>query len=121
MVKQTPSVRMYKNGVEIDERTNEYIRKRIEKIKKYTGKILEFEVEIDMDKKGKFRAEIMIKTPYKLYRVEKMSESIEGSVDVAVDSLKIQITKDKDKIKELRERGAISLKKKLVVDKDARF
>jgi len=119
--KKTPSIRMMYKDVSIDERTRDYVEKRVRKLEKYIDKILEFEVEICMDKKGKFRAEIMVKTPYNLYRSEEISESVEGSVDVAVDELQKQITKDKDRIKELRERGARSLKKKAVIAEEARF
>lgn len=107
--------------VSLDQRTQDYIYKRIEKLNKFNGKILEYEVEIIMDKKGKFRVELMVKTPYKLYRTEETTESVEGSIDIVVDEMKNQIVKDKDKIKELRERGARSIKKKTVIAEEARF
>lgn len=111
---------MYKN-ITLDDRTKDYIIKRIQKMEKFLKKSLEYEVEIEMDKKGKFRAEIMIQTPYKLYRTEEISESVEGSIDMAIEIMQRQIVKDKDKLKELRERGARSIKKKITIDKDARF
>jgi ribosome-associated translation inhibitor RaiA len=91
------------------------------KLGKFCKNALEYEVEIDMDKKGKFSVDLMVKTPYNLYRIEEQSESIEGSVDIAVDEIKNQIVRDKGKIKGLRVRGARSLKKKVVLDGDARF
>jgi ribosomal subunit interface protein len=95
----------------------------MEKIDRFSKKFseLNYETEIYMDKKGKFGVDLMLKTPYKLYRVEEMSESIEGSIDLAVDNLKNQLVKDKDRLKELRERGARSIKKMVVVDESARF
>jgi putative sigma-54 modulation protein len=117
------NLRMMCKGVKIDERTRDYIEKRINKIAKFINNEKEniYEVEINMDKKGKFRAEIMVNTPHKLYRMEETSESVEGSVDMAVDELKNQISRDKDKMRELRERGARSLKKKVVLDENARY
>ena len=117
------NLRMMCKGTKIDERTRDYIEKRISKISKFINGEKEtlYEVEISMDKKGKFRAEIMIKTPYKLYRLEETTESVEGSVDLAVDELKNQISRDRDKIRELKERGARSLKKKTVLDENSRF
>ena len=53
--------------------------------------------------------------------IEETTESIEGSVDLAVDELKNQICRDQDKRRELKERGARSLKKKTVLDENARF
>ncbi|MFA6048209.1 MAG: ribosome-associated translation inhibitor RaiA [Parcubacteria group bacterium] len=121
MEKIVPNVRLMCKNVKLDERTEEYIYKRIEKLNQFNGKVLEFEVEICMDKKGKFRAELMVRTPYKLYRTEETTESIEGSIDIAVDEMKNQLVKDKDKMKELRERGARSIKKKTVIAEEARF
>jgi len=108
-------------GVKIDNRTEEYIEKRLMSLDKLLKNILIKEVEIDLDKKGKFRVEVMIKTPYNLYRSEETTESIEGSIDVVANELKIQIKKDLEKIKTQKKRGRISIKKKIVVDKDARF
>jgi len=117
------NLRLMCRGTKIDDRTQDYIEKRISKISKFINGEKEtlYEIEIDMDKKGKFRTEIMIKTPYKLYRKEETTESVEGSVDLAVDELKNQISRDRDKIRELKERGARSLKKKTVLDENARF
>lgn len=122
MVEKTiPSVRLACKGLKLDSRTEDYIYKRINKLEKFNSGILEIEVGIMLDKKGKFHVHLMVKTPHKLYRQEEMSESVEGSVDMAVDEIKKQIVKDKDKLKELRERGARSLKKKTVLDGNARF
>ena len=115
------AVRMFYRGVTIDERTKEYVEKRLEKAKKILRNILEIEVEIDMDKKGKFRVEIMLKTPHSLYRAEDVSESIEGSTDIACGELYRQVVNYKDRIRDLKERGGRSLKKKMVLDENARF
>lgn len=111
---------MYKN-VKIDDKTRDYILKRLESVDKIIEIILQKEIEIDLDKKGKFRVEVMIKTPYDLFRAEETTESIEGSIDLVVDELKIQVVREKDKRKTLVKRGARSIKKKIVVDESARF
>ncbi|OGI29393.1 MAG: ribosomal subunit interface protein [Candidatus Moranbacteria bacterium RIFOXYA12_FULL_44_15] len=118
---KTLNLRMHYNGLEIDDRTKDYIVKRVQKMEKFLKKSLEYEVEIKMDKKGKFRVEVMIKTPYELYRAEEISESIEGSVDMAAECLQRQIIKDFDRAKDLQERGARSIKKKTVLSESARF
>jgi ribosomal subunit interface protein len=115
------SFRLFFKGVKIDGRTESYIRKRLEGLGKMLKKINHVEVEISLDKKGKFRVEIMVQTPYQLYRTEETSESIEGSTDIAVDELKNQIRKDTEKVRTLRLRGRRSIKKKTVIDKNARF
>lgn len=109
-------------GVKIDDRTQEYINRKIESVEKLLDGPVRAEVEIDMDKKkGKFRVEVMLKTPYALYRAEETTESIEGSIDFVEDELKNQIRKDIDKIRTLRKRGRMSIKKKLTVAQEARF
>ena len=120
-VENMKNMRLFFKGVKIDERTEDYIRKRLMTIQKLLFKILRVEVEIDLDKKGKFRVEVMIKTPYKLYRAEDTTESIEGSVDSVTEDLKIQINRDKDRLVTLRRRGGRSVKKKAVIDENARF
>jgi len=115
------NVRFMYKGLRADDESKAYILKRLARLDKVTEKVLHKEVEVDLDKKGKFRVEVMIKTAYELFRAEETTESIEGSIDLVVDELKVQITKDKEKRKTLMKRGAQSIKKKVVVDKSARF
>lgn len=115
------NMRLFFKGVKIDARTENYIRKRLGTLEKLLDNILRVEVEIDLDKKGKFRVEVMVKSPYKLYRAEETTESIEGSVDIVEDELKAQIRRDKDKSRTMKRRGGISIKKKAVINKDSRF
>lgn len=114
-------IRFLQKGVEIDERTNDYIEKRLTRIAKLVDPATQFEIEVDRDKKGLYRVEVMVKTPHNLYRAEDMSESIEGSVDIAIDELEVQLAKNKGKSRDLKRRGLRSIKKKLVVDESARF
>lgn len=108
-------------GVDIDDRTKDYVLKRMERIEKLVDKVTEFEVEIEQDKKGKFRVEIMAKTPHNLYRAEETTESVEGSTDVVIDELEGQIDKKKNRNRDLKLRGNRSIKKKLILDESARF
>ena len=113
--------RFLSRGVEIDDRTSEYIEKRLMRIEKLVDPATQFEVEISRDKKGMFRVEVMVKTPHNLYRAEETTMSIEGSIDVAIDELEVQLAKNRGKARDLKRRGARSIKKKLVVDEAARF
>jgi ribosomal subunit interface protein len=114
-------MRLFFKGVRTDERTKKYIQKRLEAFEKIIDKPFNVEIEIDLDKKGKFRVEVMIKTPYDLFRAEETTESIEGSIDLVSSQIKIQIKKDKDKRETLVKRGGRSIKKKITLDKNARF
>ncbi|OGI17648.1 MAG: ribosomal subunit interface protein [Candidatus Moranbacteria bacterium RIFCSPHIGHO2_02_FULL_40_12b] len=120
-IENMSNMRLFFKGLKIDERTENYIRKRLATIEKILHKILRVEVEIDLDKKGKFRVEVMVKTPYNLYRAENTTSSIEGSIDTVEDELKNQIRKDKEKMRDLRKRGRRSIKKRVVIDENARF
>lgn len=115
------NVRFMTKGVNVDDETKDYVMKRLETMDKFVGKVIQTEVEINMDKKGKFRVEVMIKTPRDLFRAEETTESIEGSTDLIVDQLQAQIVDAKEKFRTLRERGARSIKKKTVIDENARF
>lgn len=115
------TMRFLFKGVAIDDRTRDYILKRLERIEKLVDPVSQFEVEVDKDKQGKFRTEIMVKTPHTLYRAEETTLSIEGSTDMVVDELIGQIIKEKNKKHDLKLRGQRSIKKKLVVDESARF
>jgi len=107
--------------VTIDGRTREYIEKRLSGIEKINNQIIKIEVEIDRNKRGLFRIEVMATTPRDLFRSEETTESIEGSIDIVVDELKRQIVKKKNKLWTKIMRGARSIKKKMSIDKNARF
>jgi len=102
--------RYYYRGVKIDDRTYDYIEKKIIATEKLLDKVGQIEIEIDLDKKGKFRVEVMIKTPYKLFRAEDTTESIEGSIDSVENQLKGQIKNAKDKRKTLIRKGGRKIK-----------
>ncbi len=118
----TENLRFLFKGVVVDQTARDYVEKRLSTLdKKFMEEVLKTEVEIDLDKKGKFRVEVMIKTPRNLFRSENTTDSIESSIDLTVEELQEQIVHQKDKVRTIRKRGALSLKKKLVVDAAARF
>jgi ribosomal subunit interface protein len=117
----TENMRFFFKGVAIDDQTREYIEKRLGTLDKFLDNIIKSEVEIDLDKKGKFRVEVMVHTPRNMFRADNTTDSIEASVDMVTDELQTQITHLKDKLRTLKKRGAISLKKKVVLDEEARF
>ena len=114
------NLRLFCKNIKLDDRTKDYIMKRIQKMEKFLKKALEYEVEVSMDKKGGFYVELMIQTPRKLYRVAETSESVEGSIDMAVAEMQRQVVGDIDRLRDLKKRGARSIKKKMVVNEDAR-
>jgi ribosomal subunit interface protein len=120
------NIRYLFKEVKIDDRTNDYVTEKIEKLGKFFRSLkkdaeVSAEVEIDRDKKGKFRVEVMLFTPYQKYRGEDTTISIEGSIDSVYEELETQIRRDREKIITLTRRGGRSIKKKMVVDESARF
>jgi ribosomal subunit interface protein len=120
------NIRFLFKEVKIDGRTKDYVSEKIEKLGKFFRSFkkdaeVSAEVEIDLDKKGKFRVEVMLFTPYQKYRGEDTTISIEGSIDSVYEELENQITKDKERMITMTRRGGRSIKKKMVVDENARF
>lgn len=108
-------------GMDLNERSKEYILKRLKEIEDLFHDLSLFEIEVDLDKKGFYRVEVNIREPHKLHRGEETSKSVEGSIDMIIDKLRSHIVREKDKRRDLRERGARSIKKKAVLDEAARF
>jgi ribosomal subunit interface protein len=118
----TENVRFLFKGITVPQKTRNYIEKRLATLdNKFMEDVTLTEVEIDLDKKGKFRVELMIKTPRNLFRSENTTDSIEASTDLNIEELSEQITHQKDKVRTIRKRGALSIKKKAVVAVEARF
>lgn len=104
-----------------DDKARGYIVKKITKLEKLVDQASKIEIEVDKNKQGKYRVEVMIRAPRHLYRAEETSESIEGSVDLVAEKLLGEITRDKEKHLTMKRRGARSIKKKTTVDALARF
>lgn len=117
----TENVRMLYKGLQVDERTQEYIEKRLSTLDRFIDNIIKAEVDIAVDKKGKFQVEIIVQTPRNMFMAQNTMDSIEGCVDIAMDEIQNQIVRLKDKLHTLKKRGAMSLKKKTVLDTNARF
>ena len=122
MVYDPMKTRFLFQGVELDGVTMKYVSKRLKRIEKLLDAASKLEVEVDRDKKGKYRVEMMVVLPKnRLYRAEETSESVEGSVDGVVDDIERQITEAKDKKGSLERRGARSIKKRLTLDAKSRL
>jgi ribosomal subunit interface protein len=120
------NIRFLLKDLKIDDRTENYVTEKVERLGKFFRSFKEdaeisAEVEIDLDKKGKFRVEVMLFTPYAKYRGEDTTESVEGSIDSVYEEIENQIHHDKDRLITLQRRGGRSLKKKMVIDEEARF
>lgn len=104
-----------------DEKSRAYILRKISRLEKLFDGASKIEVEVDKNKQGKYRVEVMIRAPRHLYRAEETSASIEGSTDIVVEKLQSELTRDKEKHLTAKRRGARSIKKKAILDTSARF
>jgi len=100
-------------GVEVNALARDYILKRLERVEKLVDPVSKFEIEIGINEQRRFRVEIMVSTPYHLYRAEEATETAEGSTDIVVDKLESQIVHDKEKRKNLKRDGAREIKERL--------
>ncbi|QQS61375.1 MAG: ribosome-associated translation inhibitor RaiA [Candidatus Moraniibacteriota bacterium] len=113
-------------GVDVSARTRMYIEKKLEVVERVfvdaqIRELIIADVEIEKDKRGEYRVEIMLKTPKNTFRSENISDTIENAMDLGQEDLKRQIREVKEREAVLKKRGARSIKKKMVIDKDARF
>ena len=115
------STRFLIHGLELNSKQRMYILKRLATVEKLVDPVSNVEVEVGQNKKKQYRVEVMIHDPHKQYRAEKLSESIEGSIDMVVEKLLSEVVRDKEKVRDLRRRGARSIKKRVTLDGSARF
>lgn len=115
------NIRYFFQGVKADEQTKGYMEKKMQSLDKMIAKVTRIEVEIEKQKRGNIRVEVMVKTPRTLYRSDNVSDTIPSAVDLILEELKNQVRSKKEKAATIRLRGARSIKKKLVIDKNARF
>lgn len=108
-------------GLTIDEDTQDYIEQRLAKLEKILSDLARFEIEVDAEKKGFYRVEVMVIEPRHQWRAEETQESIEACIDLVVDELHSQIIREEEKYADTKIRGERSLKKKLTIDPIARL
>ncbi|MBD3238822.1 MAG: hypothetical protein GF332_04265 [Candidatus Moranbacteria bacterium] len=115
-------VKFYNHGLDLKQETREYILPKVQKMQKYiSNNNTQAQVEIQENKKGIYTVEVQIQFPGNRYLARETGKEIEEAADLALDDLKAQIIKDKNKRRTLQKRGAISIKKKLSIDENARF
>ena len=84
-----------------DKKLIEFIEKRTEKLSKFYSKIISVDVVLKLEKTGKIQdkvADIKISIPGAILVAKDSSKVFEESIDNAVDSLKRQLLKHKEKM-----------------------
>ncbi|MBD3244670.1 MAG: ribosome-associated translation inhibitor RaiA [Candidatus Moranbacteria bacterium] len=115
-------IKFYTPGTKVEKETKKYLAAKIEKLKKHiSNQNVNSQIEINSLNNSEFRVEIQIKFPGNHYISEEKGTKIEEAGDLALADMERQIKKDKDKRRTLQQRGAMSIKKKMSIDKGARF
>ncbi len=109
----------FKNINSLNESSRNYVEKKIDSVSELI-KINLVKVEIDKQN-GVFHMSVQLDCSKNLFLAEENDRSINVCIDKIEDELKKQIRRFKKKNKDLRERGARSIKKRLTIDEDARL
>jgi len=102
-------IRYLSNNIKLDEHEKKYLAEKIKKTEKllsiYKENELSGEIEVNLDKRGFFRVEIMIKTPHNLFRVDKTGDALMSVADMVEEALMKQIRRKNEKMRDLQRRG----------------
>ncbi len=91
------------NGLKLSEKEEGYLEKKISKVDKFFKECknpdeLRLEIDVKQDKKTFWTIELMLKTPKRLFRVEKKGKELTIATDEAMDALMEQLRRHKDKM-----------------------
>lgn len=109
------------NGMSVDEASREYVRRKVLAAGKSLRGAVKAEVEIDRDKRGAVCVCVSLHSERKRFRAEEKAETVMSAIDLVEEKLQEQVRDNKDRLVALRRRGGRSVKKKMVLDENARF
>lgn len=94
-------VQMHSIRFDADQKLIDYIQKKIDKLDKFYDRVIDGEVYMRLDKDDNMEnkiIELKLNIPGTQLFVKERSKTFEAATDVAVDALKRQLTKHKDKL-----------------------
>lgn len=83
-----------------DQKLLDFIEKKMEKLDNFFDRIIEAQVKLRLENSGQVKdkvAEVMLHVPGQSLFAKETNKSFEQSVDIAVDNLRRQLTRYKDK------------------------
>lgn len=110
----------FKNIDSLNEASKKYVEKKIESVANLIL-VEQIKIEIDRRKDGVFHMSVQFDCGIDLFLAEDDDRNINACIDKIEDELKKQIRRNKKKNKDLKERGARSIKKKMTIDENARL
>lgn len=94
-------VQMHSIRFDADQKLIDYIQKKIDKLDKFYDRVIDGEVYMRLDKDDNMEnkiVELKLNIPGTQLFAKERSKSFEAAADVAVDALKRQLTRHKDKL-----------------------
>ncbi len=94
-------VQMHSIRFDADQKLLDYIQKKIDKLDKFYDRVIDGEVYMRLDKDDNMEnkiIELKLNIPGTQLFVKERSRTFEAATDVAVDALKRQLTRHKDKL-----------------------
>lgn len=94
-------VQIHSIRFDADQKLIDYIQKKIDKLTKYYDRVIDSEIFLRLEKDDNMENkifEIKMNIPGSQLFVKENSRSFEAATDVAVETLKRQLTKHKDKL-----------------------
>lgn len=119
-------IREYFNEVELNPEERKYLIKKLDKIEKsalnnFKRDEILAELRVNQDKKKEWNIKLIIDVPKDRFEASKEGFGLTEVMDELEEVITQQIFKKKEKIRDLRERGNRSLRKKRTIDEKARF
>jgi putative sigma-54 modulation protein len=87
----------------------EFINKKLSKLDQFFDRILDAEVNLKLENTGQVRdkiAEVRLNVPGATIMTKEVNKTFEASIDEAVDSLKRQLIRHKERVQARRPRSA---------------
>ncbi|MDZ7611374.1 MAG: HPF/RaiA family ribosome-associated protein [Candidatus Moranbacteria bacterium] len=121
-------IRYYFGESKLTEGERDYVEKRLNKFrelldndKEYAEDELFIDFRAEKDKKGFWNLEVIFDTPNNSYRASKSEKAVTEAFDLAQEAINKQIRRDKERWKDLKQRGGRSIRKKNTISDNARF
>jgi ribosome-associated translation inhibitor RaiA len=119
-------IREYFGETVLNPEERKYLIKKVEKIENssltnFNTEEIIAELRVRQNKRKEWTVKLIIDVPKETFEVSKKGFGLTEVMDEVEDVITKQILRKKEKVKDLRERGRRSLRKKRTIDKKARF
>ena len=107
--------------IALDVKEKAQIDRKMQSAVRMLGRTGQIVVEISPVRHNKIRVDVVVTSPKGKFQTREENSRLIDAVDIVEEELKRQIVKAKEKNQTLERRGGRSIKKKAVIDENARF